>query len=314
MITRRATIAALASTAAAAGAPPAAEPVFDAHVHIWTPDIRRYPLAPGYYPKDFGRIPSITAEELMTQAKPHGVIAINLVQMTWYGLDHTYILDVIRKYPGKFVGTGIVPAFSDASLPSPDLAMIELAKGGILAFRLAGRRNSWGMGAQWLEHPGYEKMFKAAASHNLALSFLMGPDDLPEVDRMCAKHPDAPVIIDHLCRIGASGRIEESAVQALCAMARHKRVMVKVGAFYALGAKQAPYTDLLPLIQRVVTAFGPERCMWESDSPFQIQAPHTYAASVALIRDRADFLSPSDKRLILFETANRFFSRKLPSP
>lgn len=305
MITRRESIAALAAAPAFA-----AEPVFDAHVHIWTPDIKRYPLAPGFYPKDFGKIPSITAEELMTHAKPQGVTVINLVQMTWYGLDHTYILDVIRKYPGKFVGTGIVPAFSDATLASPDLTMIELAKGGILAFRLLGRRNAWGASAQWMEHPGYEKMFKAAASHNLALSFLMGPDDLPEVDRMCTKHPDAPVIIDHICRIGVSGKIEEPAVHALCAMAKHKKAMVKIGAFYALGAKKPPYTDLLPLIKRVVSAFGPERCMWESDSPFQIQTPHNYAASVALIRDHADFLSTSDKRRILFETANRFFSRK----
>ena len=188
--------------------------------------------------------------------------------------------------------------------------MVELAKGGIYAFRLLGRRNAPGGGVRWMEHPGYEKMFTAAARHKLALSFLMGPDDLPEVDRMCTKHPDGPVIIDHICRIGASGKIEEDAVAALCQMAKHKRVMVKVGAFYALGAKQEPYTDLLPLIRRVVTAFGPERCMWESDCPFQVQKPHSYAASVALIRDRADFLSASDKEQILFGTADRFFMRR----
>lgn len=287
------------------------KPVFDAHVHIWTSDFAKYPLAPGFYPKDFSGIPSITAEELMTHAAPTGVTMINLVQMTWYGLDHSYILDVIRKQPRHFVGTGIVPAFSDATLASPDLAMVELAKGGIYAFRLLGRKNAPGGGTRWMEHPGYDKMFGAAARHNLALSFLMGPDDLPEVDRMCTKHPEAPVIIDHICRIGASGKIEEDAVAALCQMARHKHVMVKVGAFYALGAKRPPYTDLLPLIRRVVTAFGPERCMWESDSPFQIQKPHSYAASVALIRDRADFLSASDKERILFGTADRFFRQRV---
>ena len=85
--------------------------------------------------------------------------------------------------------------------------------------------------------------------------------------------------------------------------------MVKIGAFYAFGAKREPYTDLLPLIRRVVTAFGPERCMWESDCPYQVQKPHTYAASVALIRDHADFLSATDKEQILFRTAYGFFQR-----
>jgi predicted TIM-barrel fold metal-dependent hydrolase len=284
--------------------------VFDAHVHIWTADFARYPLAPGYQLKDLEPIPSFTADELLKHARPVGVTAINLVQMTWYGLDHSYVLDAIRKYPRTFVGTGIVPAFSTAALPSPDLAMVELAKGGIVAFRLTGRRNAPGVGAQWMDHPGYEKMFTAAAQHNLALSFLINPADLPEVDRMCAKHPEAPVIIDHICRIGASGTIDEEEVAALCRMARHKRVLLKVGAFYAFGAKREPYTDLLPLIRRVVTAFTPERCMWESDSPYQVQKPHTYAASVALIRDHADFLSASDKEQILFGTADRFFMRR----
>jgi len=299
----------MAALASLAG--PNQKPVFDAHVHIWTSDFKNYPMAPGFYPKDLGKIPSFTAEELLKHAKPAGVTAINLVQMTWYGLDHSYILDVIRKHPKTFVGTGIVPAFSDATLVSPDLAMVELAKGGIYAFRLLGRKNAPGAGAQWMEHPGYEKMFVAAARNNLALSFLMGPDDLPELDRMCTKHPEAPVIIDHICRIGASGKIEEEAVVALCQMAKHKRVLVKLGAFYALGAKKEPYTDLLPLIRRVVTAFGPERCMWESDCPFQVQPPHSYAPSVALIRDHADFLSASDKEHILFGTADRFFIRRV---
>ena len=113
-----------------------------------------------------------------------------------------------------------------------------------------------------------------------------------------------------MSELGVSGKIEEDAVTALCQMARHKRVMLKIGAFYALGAKREPYTGLLPLIRRVVTAFGPERCMWESDCPFQVQKPHSYAASVALIRDHADFLSASDKEHVLFGTANRFFMRR----
>ncbi len=301
-LTRRQSMMAFAGLAETRG------PVFDAHVHIWTADSAKYPMAPGtdrekILPRTF------TAEELLKHARPAGVTMVNLVQMTWYGLDHRYILDTIRKYPGSFVGTGIVPAVTDATLPSPDATMVELSKGGILAFRLLGKQRASGAGVRWMDHPGYEKMFTAAASHNLALSFLMEPPDLPELDRMCAKHPEAPVIIDHLCRIGAVGPVNDEDVTALCRMARHRRVMIKIGAFYALGAKREPYTDLLPMIRRVVDAFSPARCMWESDCPYQVQKPHNYAASVALIRDHADFLGAADKEQILFGTASRFFKR-----
>ena len=56
------------------------------------------------------------------------------------------------------------------------------------------------------------------------------------------------MIIDHLGRIGAgpAGTINDADVRRLCALAKHPRVYVKVGAFYALGKKKPPYTDLAP--------------------------------------------------------------------
>jgi predicted TIM-barrel fold metal-dependent hydrolase len=93
-------------------------------------------------------------------------------------------------------------------------------------------------------------------------------------------------------------------------MARHKKVMVKVGAFYALGKKKPPYDDLAPLIKKVVTAFGPSCCMWESDCPFQVQGEHTYQASVDLVLRRLDFLSDDDRQWLLRKTAENFFFAK----
>ena len=36
--------------------------------------------------------------------------------------------------------------------------------------------------------------------------------------------------------------------ERLCALAKHPKISVKVGAFYALGKKTPPYLDLIPLI------------------------------------------------------------------
>ena len=65
---------------------------------------------------------------------------MNLVQMTWYGLDHSYIVDLIAQDPQTFVGTGMVSAVSDVRLPDPDKAMVALAARGIYAFRVRGSR------------------------------------------------------------------------------------------------------------------------------------------------------------------------------
>lgn len=309
MITRRQSIASVAALLPQSNAAPSG--IVDAHVHVWSADTRKYPLAPGFARKDLWSA-SFSAEELRAHSDAVGVRRINLVQMTWYGLDHSYILDLIAKDPQRYCGTGIVPAISDAAGPSPDQTMIELSKRGVVAFRVRGKstRPPLPEMTRWMEHPGYDRMFAAGAAHNLALSFLMGPSDLPEVDRMCTRFPDTPVIIDHFCLIGRQGRVDEGEVAALVRMARHKRVLVKFGGFYALGKKQPPYVDMLPLMRRLVDAFGPNRCMWESDAPKQADAPHTYEAALAVIRDHADFLSASDKHRILTKTGEDLFFRR----
>jgi predicted TIM-barrel fold metal-dependent hydrolase len=278
-------------------------PFIDAHVHVWTPDLAHYPLAEGYRREDM-RPPSFTPQELFRHTRPAGVERVNLIQMSFYGTDNRYLLDMIALHPDVFVGTAIV----DPLAARPERQMTALARQRIRAFRIHPRLSRQPP-ARWLEPPGYARMFAAAARHNLALSCLIDPDGLPELDRMCRRFPDTPVIIDHLCRIGANGTIADQDVCALCAMATHRRVMVKVGAFYALGRRQPPYTDLGPLIQSVVRAFGPRRCLWESDSPFQVQAAHTYQASLDLVRTRLDFLTPQDREWLLRRTAEEFFFR-----
>ena len=117
----------------------------DAHVHVWSDDTARFPLAPGFTAADLW-LPRFTPFEydistaaLDSAQRGRGVpprMRINLVQMTWYGLDHSYILHLIRSDPSRFSGTGVVPAVCDVSLPDPGAAMRALAAQGIAAFRV----------------------------------------------------------------------------------------------------------------------------------------------------------------------------------
>jgi predicted TIM-barrel fold metal-dependent hydrolase len=285
--------------------------IIDAHIHLWSTDLDRYPLALGFTTENLWR-ESYTPEDHEISSGKYGALRANLVQMTWYGLDHSYITDLIQAHPGRFVGTGIVPAVTDISLPSPGRVMEALSSKGIFAFRIRGRsaQSPWGQSSQWLDQEGYAEMFATGASQNLALSFLAGPTDLPEIDRMCALYPDTPVIIDHVggVRVKDAALVEQEIV-ALTELARHPRLMIKFGPIHGLGRDEAPFTDVLRLLQRTVEAFGAERCMWESDSggPIEPKNPRDdMIASIALIR-KAEFLTQSEQRLILSGTAEAFF-------
>ena len=288
------------------------ERYIDAHSHIWTPDVAHYPLAANFAVADM-QPKSFTAEELLATCCPSGVGRVNLIQMSYYGFDNSYMLDMIRLYPDRFVGTAVIDPFG----PDPAREMRELFPKGVRAFRIrpsdpAGKTEPGQSQtvklppSRWLEPAGFAAMFAEAPKIGQALSCLINPDAFAEVDRMCRRFPETTVIIDHLGRIGASGIIVPEEVEALCGLAKHPRVLVKVGAFYALGKKSPPYLDLAELIRKVVQAFGAERCMWESDCPFQV-VRDSYADSIGLIRDRLDFLTPDQKDWLLWRTAERLF-------
>jgi predicted TIM-barrel fold metal-dependent hydrolase len=285
--------------------------IVDAHIHVWSPDRGKYPWAPGFAARDMW-LPSFTPEDHFRYSGQLGKARINLVQITWYGLDHRYIIDLIESDPDTFVGTGIVPAVSDVSLGSPDRVMRDLSRCGIYAFRVRGSsaQADWGQSQRWLDQVGYERMFAAGAEENLALSFLIGPGDLAELDRMCERFPETPVIVDHMGGVRVrDGVVDDLHLEALRQLARHPRVMVKLGPIHGLGNGKAPFLDVLSLLRPVIAAFGAERCMWESDSGGPVlmkDSARDYVASVDLIRS-AGFLSDQEKDMVLGGTAEAFF-------
>lgn len=222
-----------------------------------------------------------------------------LIQMSFYGYDNSYMLDSMRAHPGMFSGIAIV----DSSTPEPESAMRKLAKAGVRGFRIQPGASL----RTWLDTAGMQAMWKCGAQEQLAMCPLLSPDALASVDSMCARYPETPVVIDHLARIGVNGQIRDGDIRLLCALAKHRKVSVKVSAFYALGRKQPPYLDLASFIRRVFEDFGSHRLMWGSDSPFQVQGSHTYAASAALVEEGLPFASSEDKSWILEKTAESLF-------
>jgi predicted TIM-barrel fold metal-dependent hydrolase len=271
----------------------------DAHVHVWTPDVKRYPLASGFSVAGM-QPPSFTPEELFSHCRPCGVMRIVLIQMSFYQYDNSYMLDSMAAHPGTFSGVGIV----DHHAADVAERMRQLAQRGVRGFRIHAHGEE---ASQWPTDDGMQRLWRTAREEKLAVCPLINPTDLPAVEALCKKFPETTVVIDHFARIGMSGTIDDGQLDQLCRLVRFPNVHVKVSAFYALGRKQAPYKDLLPMIHRLVDTFGSQRLMWASDSPFQVEKPHTYESSIALIRDHADFLSSSQKEDLLRNTAERLF-------
>lgn len=271
----------------------------DAHSHVWSPDTKRWPLAAGKTKADLDP-PSFTPEELLKLALPLKIGRAVLIQHTTYhGWDNTYLTDCAAAHPGRFAVVGMI----DDQQPGAEQKMDALLKQRVTGFRITPSIYK----DKWLTSDGMLAMWKHAATTSQAMCCLIDAKELPEVDAMCQKHPQTSVVIDHFARNGVDGAVHDDDVAALCKLARHKRTSVKLSAYYALGKKKPPYLDLAPMIRKVLDAFGPERCMWASDSPYQIQGDNTYKASFELIHDKLDFINAGDKDWLLRKTAERVF-------
>ncbi len=271
----------------------------DAHVHVWTPDTQTYPLAAGFEQKDMAP-PSFTPDQLFAHTKPEGVTRIVLIQMSYYKTDNHYMLNMMAAHPGIFSGVAII----DETTADVSAQMKLLAKQGVRGFRLSPKGKDV---EAWLASPGIEEMWRVGAEEGLNLCLLINPEALGPIAKMCAKHPQTPVVIDHFARVGMAGPITRTHLDRLLHLSKYPKVTLKTSAFYALGKKTAPYLDLAQMIRECRDSFGADRLMWASDCPFQVDPGHNYHDSISLIRDRLDFLTESDKAWMLRKTAEKVF-------
>ncbi|MEQ9409306.1 MAG: amidohydrolase family protein [Fuerstiella sp.] len=274
-------------------------PWIDAHSHIWTPDTSKFGLRPGMTVDDL-QPRSFTDAELMAIARPQGVGRVVLIQHTYFhGFDNAYLIDAWRRHPDLFRVVGMV----DDLWPNCGRAMKQLLPQGVTGFRITPRKGI----SEWLQTDGMTEMWQTAAETGQSMCCLINPENLPQVDAACRRHPDTPVVIDHFARIGIDGTIRDSDLNSLCKLAVHKNVKVKISAYYALGRKQPPHHELIPMIRRLYETFGADRLMWASDCPYQLDGNNTYESSIALIRDTIDFVSDAERRQLLRDTAEQTF-------
>ncbi len=274
-------------------------PWIDAHSHIWSTDLQKYPLRDNQT-IDALQPRSFTDEELMALAMPQGVGRVVLIQhYPYHGYDNSYLIDTWKKHPDRFRIVGQI----DESRPHVGEQMRDMLLTGVTGFRIGPRNEQ----PDWLAGDGMKLMWKTAAETYQSICCLINPSNITQTGEWCGNFPDTPVVIDHFARIGEDGTIRDEDVQNLCSLAKHKLVRVKISAYYAFGKKQPPYLDLVPMIKRLFDAFGPDRLMWASDCPYQLTNPNTYAASVALVHDHLHFVSAEDRRKLLRTTAESTF-------
>jgi L-fuconolactonase len=87
----------------------------------------------------------------------------------------------------------------------------------------------------------------------------------------------------------------------LLALERYPKVFVKISHMWSLSAQAYPYLDAQGQAKRLYDVFGAKRLMAGTDWPISLPK-QSYAQTVALYRDRLNFLPPQDHAQVLSKT------------
>jgi predicted TIM-barrel fold metal-dependent hydrolase len=230
----------------------------DCHVHVFD---AAAPVAAGHYRPAHRPLADIEAE-----AATLGVRHLVLVQPSVYGTDNGLLLQALAHQPGRHRAVVVLAGDED------DVTLDAMHAAGVRGARLNLVSPVGEAGAD----PGQRFMALAPRLHARGwhLQWYAAPAHLASIARWHAGS-GVPAVLDHLAGLHAGLAAGDAAWAAVQALA-DGGAWVKLSGWYRLRS-HAPYTDLLPTIQRLAALFGP-RLVWGSDWPHTSFAPDALPA------------------------------------
>ncbi len=289
-------------------------PFVDAHVHLWDLDRIRYPWLTPPFADDGpnGSVEAIAKTYLPGDYRAdagdwdvRGIVHVDAGAEPGAALDETRWLQAMADYDG--LPTAIV-AFADLSDPDLDTLLADHAvhpnvRGirHIVNWHPDSRRtytprdmtqdDAWGR--------GYPRL----AEHGLSFDLQAYPGQFPALAQLIERHPETPVMINHMgmCVPGEEGEWREG----LAALARLPHVAIKLS---GIGFTHRPWTleQARTLVLTAIDLFGADRSMVASDFPTD-KLFGSFAATIgAYAAITADF-SDAERRAMFAGNANRLY-------
>jgi predicted TIM-barrel fold metal-dependent hydrolase len=165
---------------------------------------------------------------------------------------------------------------------------------GMVGIRVTFHPPQW----PWLTDGTTDWFWPAAEKFGLPVMFYGAP--MPNFARIAERHPQLPLIADHL---GVTGDVAKSdkmaeAIAETAALAKYPNVSVKLSTTPFYSAESYPFRDMTVHIRRLFDAFGPRRCYWGTDLTNSFNKA-TYRQRITQFTETLDFLSEEDKRWVM---------------
>ena len=265
------------------------QPKIDTHCHVFDP--ARFPYGADTFYRPAGQEIG-TAAQLAQVLDAYGVRHALLVgPNSGYEQDNRCMLDAIANGDGCYKGIAVVP--NDIA----PAALERLKVAGIVGVAF----NATFHGVDYYRQA--TQLLATLARLDMCVSLQVERDQLvalaPALERSGVR-----VLVDHCGRPVPEAGLDQPGFRTLLALARTKRVFVKLSGYAKFSRDQHPYPDTKRYVEALLDAFTPDGCLWASDWPF-LRAPERvdYGPLLTLI-ERA-LPGAADRRKLLWETPRR---------
>jgi len=276
--------------------------IIDAHHHFWRYDPVEYDWIDDTMQvirRDF--LPEHLAEEL-EEAGVDGVVSIQARQT----LEETeWLLSLARSHAFIKGVVGWVP------LCDPEVGEVldRLRQGSCFK---GARHVVQGEASGFLDQASFNRGIQALTRRGMVYDILIFEHQQEEAVRFVDRHPHQLFVLDHI----AKPRIREGAIEAwrqgILLLAARDNVTCKLsGMVTEADPNHWTEAQLLPYLEIVLEAFGPERLMLGTDWPVCLVGT-SYSDWVSLIRRFASGLSASEQNALLGGTACRTYHLTSP--
>lgn len=266
------------------------EPKIDSHCHILDPVQFPYLDSAAYKPA--GQETGNTAyfEEVMRCYEVQHALLVG--PNSGYATDNRCMLNAIASAPHKFKGIAVVP--NNCGLEELETLKSQGVVG--VAFNVAL------MGCNF--YADIEPLLRRLRQLDMWAQFQVEKDllldFLPMLSRVSVK-----TMFDHCGRPDAAGGSRQPGFQALLALGREGRAVVKISGFVKFSNVAFPFADARPFTELLVKDFGPANCVWASDWPY-LKAPFRLDYGPMLKIYEVDF-SLSERQSMMWDAPKKHF-------
>ncbi|MFJ1929258.1 MULTISPECIES: amidohydrolase family protein [unclassified Streptomyces] len=276
--------------------------VVDAHCHIISEDLTRYPKAPiGGKQSEWAATRPVTAEGMVSRMEETGIDQAVLVQATTnYGYDNSYVLDSSRRRPERFVAVGTVDPLR------PDAASnlkASAGEGGLAGVRLFTSGSTVPTQGEWFVAPETFPFWEQAQELDLpvCLQMRLGPATAQLVE-LLKRFPGVKVLLDHIGYPDIASSPARAGAE-VAELASHPGLHLKL-THRNLERLRDAGERAGEFLGPVLDTFGAERIAWGSNCP---AAEQSLPELLALAQEVLAGLPEQVRQEIFAGTARRLY-------